>query len=178
MALFHAPRDRPARMNHAQPRPQTVWCPHVTVASVVADRDGRFLMVEESVSGRVRFNQPAGHLEPDESLLDAAVRETLEETGWEIALRHLIGVHQWFSPEHREHIVRFSFAGQALRHRPEHPLDDGILGPRWMHRDEIEALGERLRSPLVLRSIDDWLGGKRLPLDTVTSLLPGNDPRP
>lgn len=171
MSLFEASRQKIISMNDAKTATAAIWCPHVTVASVVADRDGRFLMVEESVSGRIRFNQPAGHLEPDEALTDAAVRETLEETGWDIELRHLIGVHQWFSPEHREHIVRFSFAGEALRHHPDRALDDGIIGPRWLRRDEIEALGDRLRSPLVLRSIDAWLAGRRLPLDTVTSLL-------
>ena len=99
MAFFHALRHPMSSMNHAEASPSTVWCPHVTVASVIADREGRFLMVEESVAGRIRFNQPAGPLEPDEALVDAAVRETLEETGWDIELRHLIGVHQWFSPE-------------------------------------------------------------------------------
>jgi 8-oxo-dGTP pyrophosphatase MutT (NUDIX family) len=149
---------------------KTTWCPHVTVASIVADSDGRFLMVEESVGGQVRYNQPAGHLDPDESLAAAAVRETMEETGWQIELAHLIGVHQWFSPHHGDHIVRFSFAGRAVRQHPERELDDGILRPLWLHRDEIEALGERLRSPLVLRSIDAWLDGQRLPLSTVTCL--------
>ncbi|KGI78345.1 NUDIX hydrolase [Oleiagrimonas soli] len=158
-------------MNDANAPAPAIWCPHVTVASIVADDDGRFLMVEESVGGAVRYNQPAGHLEPDEALTDAAVRETLEETGWDIELHHFVGVHQWYSPQHGEHIVRFSFAGRALRHRPEHPLDSGIIGPQWLRRDEIEALGERLRSPLVLRSIDAWLGGQRLPLSAVTSLL-------
>ncbi len=158
-------------MNDANTTASAVWCPHVTVASVVCDKEGRFLMVEESVSGRIRYNQPAGHLEPDESLAAAAVRETLEETGWDIELRHLVGVHQWFSPEHQDHIVRFSFAGDALRHHPEHPLDEGIIGPHWLRRDEIEALGGQLRSPLVLESIDAWLAGRRLPLDTVTCLL-------
>jgi len=158
-------------MNDATTNASAVWCPHVTVACVVCNREGRFLMVEETVSGRIRYNQPAGHLEPDESLAAAALRETLEETGWDIELRHLIGVHQWFSPEHQEHIVRFSFAGEPVHHHADRPLDEGIIGPHWLYRDQIEALGDRLRSPLVLESIDAWLAGRRLPLDTVTSLL-------
>jgi len=158
-------------MNDANASTATVWCPHVTVASVVADAVGRFLMVEETVAGRIRFNQPAGHLEPHESLPEAAVRETLEETGWEIVPRHLVAVHQWYSPEHKEHVVRFSFAGEAVRRHAGRALDEGIIGPHWLRRDEIAALGERLRSPLVLHSIDAWLDGQRLPLHAVQSLL-------
>ena len=165
-------------MNDASASTADVWRPHVTVASVVADAEGRFLMVEESVAGRIRFNQPAGHLEPDESLLQAAVRETLEETGWDIEPRHLVAVHQWFSPQHRDHIVRFSFAAEAVRRHPDRALDTGIIGPHWMRRDEIEALGDRLRSPLVMRSIDAWLDGQRLPLGAVESLLPDRVERP
>lgn len=148
-----------------------VWCPHVTVASVIADGD-RFLMVEERIRGELRYNQPAGHLESGESLVDAAVRETLEETGWDMQPRHFIGVHQWWSPLHDEHIVRFSFAARAVRHHPGHPLDSGIERAVWMRRDEIAELGPRLRSPLVLRSIDAWLEGQRLPLSTLQCLLP------
>ena len=148
-----------------------VWCPHATVACVVADGE-RFLMVEERIRGKLRYNQPAGHLEAGESLAHAALRETLEETGWEVQLRHFIGVHQWWSVLHGDHVVRFSFAAQALKHHPQRPLDDGIERAVWMRRDEIAALGERLRGPLVLSSIDAWLAGQRLPLSTVQSLLP------
>lgn len=148
-----------------------VWCPHVTVAAVVADGD-RFLMVEEEIRGELRYNQPAGHLEPDESLVQAAMRETLEETGWDVEPQHLIGVHQWWSPTHGEHIVRFGFAARAVRHHPDHPLDAGIRRALWLSRADIAALDGRLRSPLVLLSIDDWLAGQRLPLTALRSLLP------
>ncbi|WP_243048929.1 NUDIX hydrolase [Dyella sp. RRB7] len=149
---------------------QPVWCPHVTVACVVADGD-RYLMVEEEVNGRLAYNQPAGHLDDKESLLTAAVRETLEETGWTVALEHLIGVHQWRSTEHGDGVVRFSFAARALDHDPGRPLDKGIRRALWLTRDEIAALGERLRSPLVLMSIDAWLAGQRYPLGMLRSLL-------
>jgi 8-oxo-dGTP pyrophosphatase MutT (NUDIX family) len=142
-----------------------VWRPHVTVATVVP-RDGRFLLVEENVRGRTVLNQPAGHLDPDESLHAAAIRETLEETGWHVALTGLLGVQQWRSPSGR-HFVRFAFAAEALSHEPERPLDDGILRALWLSRDEIEAAGPRLRSPMVLTNIDDWLSGRRLPLDAI-----------
>lgn len=151
---------------------RNTWCPHVTVATVVGDDDGRFLMVEENIRGQLRYNQPAGHLEPDEALVDAAVRETLEETGWEVELEHFLGVHQWFSPVHHDHVVRFGFSARAVRHHATRELDAGICRALWMTREDIVALGDKLRSPLVLASIDDWLAGQRLPLGTLQSLLP------
>lgn len=153
------------------PGGEAIWCPHVTVACVVADRD-RFLMVEEDIRGELCFNQPAGHLEDDETLAAAACRETLEETGWEIALDHFIGVQQWHSPVHDHHIVRFAFAGHPVKHHPERQLDAGIARALWMPYAEIAAAPGRLRSPLVLTTLDDWLAGQRLPLSTLRSLLP------
>jgi 8-oxo-dGTP pyrophosphatase MutT (NUDIX family) len=148
-----------------------VWRPHVTVACVIAD-GARFLMVEERIGGRLVYNQPAGHLDDHESLIAAAQRETLEETGWTVHLEHLIGVHQWRSHEHGEGVVRFSFAGRAVAHDPTRTLDQGIERALWLTREEIVALGDRLRSPLVLLSIDAWLAGQRLPLQSLVSLLP------
>ncbi len=153
--------------------PPEVWRPHVTVACVVADGE-RYLMVEEEVAGRLVYNQPAGHLEDGESLVAAAVRETLEETGWTVALQHLIGVQQWRSTEHGDAVIRFSFAAQALNHDPDRPLDTDIHRALWLSRNEIAALGERLRSPLVLLSIDAWLAGQRLPLSSLNYLPGGN----
>ena len=151
-----------------------VWRPHVTVACVVAMGD-RYLMVEETVNGRIAWNQPAGHLDDHESLADAAVRETLEETGWTVELQHLIGVHQWRSTEHGDAVIRFSFAARAVSHDRARPLDVGIRSAQWLTRSEIAARGEQLRSPLVLLSIDAWLAGQRLPLDAL-HYLPGNLP--
>ena len=145
-----------------------VWRPHVTVATVIP-RDGRFLLVEERVGGRLVLNQPAGHLDPDESLQDAAVRETLEETGWDVRLTCLLGVQQWRSRNARQ-FVRFTFAGEALRHDPARPLDDGIVRAVWLSRADVAAQPERLRSPMVLAGIDDWLAGRRLPLDAIRLL--------
>jgi len=152
------------------PIPLQVWCPHVTVACVVADGD-RFLMVEEEVNGRIAYNQPAGHLDDKESLATAAVRETLEETGWTVELEHLIGVHQWRSTEHGDGVVRFSFGARAVGHDPLRRLDDGIRRAIWLTRDDIVALSDQLRSPLVLMSIDAWLSGQRYPLHLLHSLL-------
>lgn len=153
------------------PEQETIWCPHVTVACVIADGD-RFLMVEEDIRGALQLNQPAGHLEDHESLAEAAVRETLEETGWEVALDHFIGVQQWHSRVHDHHIVRFAFAGRPLRHHPERPLDKGIARALWMSYADIAANATRLRSALVLSTLNDWLAGQRLPLATLRSLLP------
>jgi len=151
-----------------------IWRPHVTVACVVA-RGERYLMVEEEVAGRLVYNQPAGHLDDHESLAVAALRETLEETGWTVELQHLIGVHQWRSTEHGDAVIRFSFAARAVSHDPDRALDNDIRRALWLTRDEIAALGERLRSPMILQSIDLWLGGQRLPLD-ILSQLPEGEP--
>jgi 8-oxo-dGTP pyrophosphatase MutT (NUDIX family) len=151
-----------------------VWRPHVTVACVVADGH-RYLMVEEEVNGHIAYNQPAGHLDDFESLHQAAVRETREETGWTVALTHLIGIHQWRSHEHGDVVVRFSFAAKPLSHDPQQPLDTGVRRALWMTRGEIAGLGARLRSPMVLMSIDAWLAGQRLPLSIVTDLMPGGE---
>ena len=155
-----------------RPASASIWRPHVTVACVIA-RGERYLMVEEAIDGVAMFNQPAGHLEDGESLLDAAVRETLEETAWHVELQHLIGVQQWRSTEHGDMVLRFSFAARALRHDAERPLDPDITRALWLTRSEIAALGDRLRSPLVLRGIDAWLAGARLPLDSVEYVCRG-----
>ena len=131
MGAFPVHPPFPAMSPSASPR--TVWCPHVTVACVVADGD-RYLMVEEEVGGRLAYNQPAGHLDDHESLLTAAVRETLEETGWTVELRHLIGVHQWRSTEHGDGVVRFSFAAHLVSHDAGRPLDSGIRRALWLTR--------------------------------------------
>lgn len=152
---------------------RSVWRPHATVACIVA-RDARYLMVEEAINGRMMFNQPAGHLEEGESIAAAAVRETLEETGWDVELQHFIGVQQWRSTEHGDMVLRFSFAARALQHHAERALDTDIARVWWLTRAEIAALGDRLRSPLILRSIDAWLAGQRLPLTVIDDLHAGS----
>ena len=150
---------------------EAVWCPRVTVATIVP-RDGRFLLVEEEVRGQILLNQPAGHLDPGESLVSAAVRETLEETGWEVVPTALVLVQQWLNPRLDRQFVRFTFAAEPVLHHPERPLDAGILRTHWLRRSQIGAAAARLRSPMVLDSIDAWLGGQRLPLSALQSLLP------
>lgn len=140
-----------------------IWKPHVTVAAVL-ERDGRFLLVRERVSGRVVLNQPAGHLEDDESLIEAVIRETREESGWLFEPDRITGIYRWRMPEKRLTYLRVTFAGQGVAHDPGHPLDDGIEGTEWLTAGELRRQADRLRSPLVLRSIDDYLAGAAYPL--------------
>ncbi|MCO6059168.1 NUDIX hydrolase [Pseudomonas sp. MOB-449] len=142
------------------------WQPHITVATIVEDQ-GRFLLVEELASGHAVFNQPAGHLEADESLLEAAIRETFEETGWEVELTAVTGIYLYTAPSNGVTYQRVCFAARPLRHHPDQPLDDGIIGPRWLTRDELLAEKDRWRSHLVLRCIDDYLAGERFPLSLI-----------
>lgn len=139
------------------------WQPDVTVATVVV-RDGRLLMVEERVQGELVLNQPAGHLEPDESLLQAACRETLEETGWEVELTAFVGAYQWTSPRDGKHFLRMAFAAEPRRHDPGRVLDEGIVRALWLTPAELAAEAARHRSPLVWKVAEDFLAGQRLPL--------------
>jgi 8-oxo-dGTP pyrophosphatase MutT (NUDIX family) len=146
-----------------------VWKPNVTVASVL-ERDGRFLLVEERTRKGRRFNQPAGHLEEGESLADASVRETLEETAHAFRPDALVGVYSWRYPETGVTYLRFAFTGPVTGHDPEQPLDKGILRAVWLTVDEIRAGRERHRSPLVMRCVEDYLAGRRYPLDLISHL--------
>lgn len=150
------------------------WQPDVTVATVVV-ADGRLLMVEETAGGKLVLNQPAGHLEPDESLLDAALRETREETGWDVRLTAFVGAYQWKAPLNPDgsggrHYLRFAFAAEPLRHDPTRTLDEGIVRALWLTPSELQAEQARHRSPLVWRVAADFLGGRRQPLDLLQHL--------
>lgn len=140
------------------------WEPHVTVA-VVVERDGRFLLVEEHAEGgRLVYNQPAGHVEKGETLEQAAVREALEETGWDVALTGFLGLYVYTPPFNRDiTYYRACFLADAITHYPGRQLDDGILHAVWMTRDEL-ADSARLRSPLVLKCVDDAIAGHCYPL--------------
>jgi len=140
------------------------WKPHITVAAVV-EREGRFLVVEENVEGRIVFNQPAGHVEQGESLLEAVVRETLEESGRRFTPDALVGVYSWRNPENDITYLRFAFTGSVTERDPSRKLDEGIINAVWMSRDELLAQSNKIRSPLVMRAIDDYLAGRRFRLD-------------
>ncbi len=145
------------------------WQPDVTVATVVV-RDGRLLCVEERVDGQVVINQPAGHLEPDESLLEAALRETREETGWDVRLTAFVGAYQWKAPETGRHYLRFAFAAEPVSHDPARPLDAGIVRAGWLTPDELQQARARHRSPLVWQVVEDFLAGRRHPLSMLQQL--------
>lgn len=148
------------------------WKPHVTVSAVIEDR-GRFLLVEEDVRGQLQLNNPAGHLEEKESLTEAVVREVQEETAHRFTPECITGIYLWRHPGTEKTFLRANFFGQASDFNPDQPLDDGIQRTLWLTRDEIEAEMVRLRSPLVLRCIDDYLAGQRHPLDIFTHMPDG-----
>jgi 8-oxo-dGTP pyrophosphatase MutT (NUDIX family) len=143
-----------------------LWKPSVTVAAII-ERGGQFLLVEEETSDGIRFNQPAGHLDPAESLVTAVSREALEETAHEFTPDALVGIYmsRYVSTRTREDVtyLRFAFSGQVGAVHDQ-PLDTGILRAVWMSYEELLATQEMHRSPLVLQCIDDYLSGKRSPL--------------
>ena len=141
-----------------------IWKPNVTVAAVV-QRDGKFLLVEEETETGLAFNQPAGHLEEGESLVDAVVREALEETAYHFKPTHLVGIYNWKHPAKEVTYLRFAFAGELRGWEADRKLDEGIVGARWLTLDEVKATQARHRSPLILRCIEDHLAGKCYPLD-------------
>jgi len=142
------------------------WTPHATVATIVED-NGRFLLVEEHAGDRLVWNQPAGHLEEDERFIDAARRETLEETGWRVEPEHLLGFYVYKAPSNGVTYHRACFIARALERDPRRELDDGIIRALWLTRDEVAANPDRLRSELVLKCIDDYLAGVRYPLSLI-----------
>ncbi|WP_295642268.1 NUDIX hydrolase [uncultured Methylibium sp.] len=146
------------------------WKPSVTVAAVI-EQDGRFLLVEEETPEGIRLNQPAGHLDPGESLQEAVVREVLEETACVFTPTALLGVYmsRFIRSARHEDVtyLRFTYAGTVGPRDPSRALDDGILRTVWMTPGEIRAAADRHRSPALQRNVDDWLAGVRHPLDTV-----------
>lgn len=143
-----------------------IWKPSVTVAAII-EHDGRFLLIEEQTSEGIKLNQPAGHLDPHESLEQAVVREVLEETAHEFIPEALVGMYmsRYLSKTRGTDVtyLRFTFCGKAGK-KFDQPLDHGILRTLWMTRDEMAACQERHRSPIMLQCVDDYLAGKRTPL--------------
>ncbi|WP_120429556.1 NUDIX hydrolase [Acinetobacter baylyi] len=146
----------------------TAWTPHVTVATVV-QQNGRFLFVEEHSEGFVHtvFNQPAGHVEADETLVAAAIRETLEETGHHVEIDHLLGIYSYTPPMFPDRTYyRFCFLAQVISVEENAQLDSGIVDAVWMTMDELQE-SARARSPLVLKAVQDALAGKKYPLSLI-----------
>jgi 8-oxo-dGTP pyrophosphatase MutT (NUDIX family) len=143
--------------------------PDITVAAVT-ETDGRFLVVEERINRRLVFNQPAGHVERGETLLAAVVREVREETAWGFEPQQLLGVYLWRNPSSGRSYMRFAFTGKVMDHDAQQPLDRGIVRTHWLSRADLMQRELQLRSPLVLRCIEDYLGGTRMPLESVARL--------
>jgi 8-oxo-dGTP pyrophosphatase MutT (NUDIX family) len=138
--------------------------PSVTVAAVI-EQAGKFLVVEEDYDGKRVLNQPAGHLDPGESLVCACAREVMEETAYRFEPTALIGIYRWYYAPRDITFLRFGFAGELRGFEAGRALDKGIVAAHWMSRDELVARGAELRSPLVMQCLDDYLAGRRYPLD-------------
>ena len=151
-------------MNDTQSR----WFPHVTVASI-AQKDGKYLLVKERHQGKSVLNQPAGHLEKGESLEQAVIRETLEETGWHFKPTRIIGIYQFVAGNGHTYL-RFTFSGELIEQQKDYQLDPAIEEVQWLDREELETTELQLRSDVVLKCIADFESGNALPPDTVQQL--------
>ncbi len=145
------------------------WYPHLTVAAII-EQAGTFLLVEEMDDGLSVLNQPAGHLEEGETLIQAVIRETREETAHPFRPLGLVGFYQYRSPRNRVTYFRACFYGEAGPVDPELALDPDIRGTHWLSHPEILARKPSLRSPMVLQGVEDYLAGRRYPLDILRSV--------
>ncbi|MFI3179190.1 MAG: NUDIX hydrolase [Methylococcaceae bacterium] len=147
-----------------------VWKPHVTVAAII-EQNNRFLFVEEETPYGLQFNQPAGHFEQNEDLITAVKREVNEETAWQFDPQHIVSIQLWRKNPESPTFIRICFSGNCHSYNPDQKLDTGIIATHWLTRDEIALQQHRLRSPLVLISVDDYLNGHRYPLSLIKSFL-------
>lgn len=147
-----------------------IWTPHVTVAAVI-EREDRFLFIEEEDEGVPVFNQPAGHWEPGETLVEACIREALEESACRFVPRHLVGIYGWKHEAADITYLRFAYCGTVEGFEEGRALDKGILRAVWMSAAELRAQGNRLRSPLVTRCVEDYVAGRRYPLGMVEHVI-------
>ena len=143
------------------------WRPSVTVAAVI-EREGRFLFVEEDADGRRVLNQPAGHLDPGESLVAACAREALEETAHRFVPRALVGVYRWHYAAKDVTFLRFCFSGEILSVEKDRKLDREIVRLHWLTLEELKKRKGEHRSPLVQKCVEDYLAGRRYPLDVLS----------
>ncbi len=144
--------------------------PHVTVACVV-ERDGHFLIVEEMSGSQLVLNQPAGHVDPLENPVLAAIRECQEETAWQVQPTSIIGLYMYQGVRSKITYQRICFHAQAMQYHPQQPLDDVINQVLWLSLDELKAEQARLRSPMVMRCVEDYLSGQSYPLEIIHDYL-------
>jgi len=148
--------------------PTAAWPPHMVAATVV-EKDGKFLLVYENDGDRKVYNQPAGHWDKGETIQQAALRETREETGWEVKLDYIVGQYQYYSPFNQVTYFRTAFAATAIQ-KVSDQLDKEIIEAVWLNYDEILDKREQMRSPLVIRVIEDYRAGKKFPLNLVSTV--------
>ena len=148
---------------------KNIWKPNTTVAAII-ELDKKFLLVEEQTERGNRYNQPAGHLEDGESLIQAVIRETMEESAYEFTPEALLGIYHWKHQHNDTTYLRFAFIGKVGMHYPLQELDDGIVQAVWMGIDEMRDKASLMRSPQVLTCVEDYLAGKRYPLAVLTHL--------
>ena len=151
------------------PAPSIVWRPSVTVAAVI-ERGGKFLFVEELQDGRRVLNQPAGHLDPGETLIAACAREVLEETAHRFEPAALVGIYRWHYQPADVTFLRFCFSGAVTGVEKSRTLDKEILGLQWLNIQDIRAKGRQHRSPLVQQCVDDYLAGCNFPLSVLSNI--------
>lgn len=145
-----------------------VWCPHVTVAAVL-EQHGKYLFVHENSDDGPVINQPAGHLEEHETLIEAISREVMEETGREFAPTHLVGIYQYQAPRLNTTYLRFAFCG-SLSQQTTNKLDPDIIETLWLDREALAKHPAALRSPLVLQTLNDYEAGRAYPLELVHTI--------
>ena len=148
---------------------KTQFKPNTTVAAII-EQNGKFLLVEEGTDLGNRYNQPAGHLEDNETLIQAVIRECMEEAAYEFTPEFLLGIYQWKHTLNYTTYLRFAFIGKANVHYPMQKLDKGIVQAVWMSIDEIRDKANIMRSPQVLTCFEDYLAGKSYPLEVIINL--------
>lgn len=146
-----------------------IWAPHLTVAAVI-ERDNRFLLVEENSDGQIVLNQPAGHVEENESIIEAVIRETLEESGRHFVPEAIVGIYRWRSPLNHVTYLRVAYTGQCSPRDRDISLDTDIITTHWLSYTELTQNISIHRSPLLMRCINDYLAGQRLPLNLINEL--------
>ncbi len=143
----------------------------LTVSAVV-ERDGSFLMIEERSSGVIVVNQPGGHIDAGESPEQAAEREALEESGCQVRVTDLLGVYLWIQPQTRQNFLRIVYVADLVSENARRRLDDGVHAVHWYTLSDIKRRARDLRTPMVLRSVEDYLAGHRQPNTLLANIMP------
>ena len=165
--IQNSPVNTPLQLTYADALKKNMsWTPHLTVATVV-ERDQRFLIIEEHINGHPVLTQPAGHVEANETLIEAAIRETREESGWSVEPVALLGLYSYTTPCKTMTFYRTCFIAKAISYDQHLPLDSGILAVHWLTLEEMKAQQDKMRSPIVIKCIEDYCKGQKFPLQAI-----------